>query len=206
MALLLWSGGCDSTLLLYTMLKYYNGEVRTIAINHQNVLANGESKKCRTKLIKKLSKIKKFKHTEINIKHNNNLVYPKLGASGLIQPAIWILTASLYLEYDEDLYVGYVKGDDVWHQFNNLTWAFSYIQATIGKIGKIITPFEWVGKFQVIDKLMRLRLISFCWWCGDPAKGKRCNKCGSCEAHKLSRYERKIMPNKLFLPDIFKKK
>jgi hypothetical protein len=195
MALLLWSGGCDSTFLLYDLLTAHqfkkptcfvalkDGEfVRTLSINHPQVAGGIYNRRARDVLRPLLQK--KFKNNfvcgEIEISQNG-LFIDSYG--GIVQPPLWLLHASLYLDRDEDLYAGYIRGDDLWHHRDQLYEAFSVIQSFTGRTGRLLLPLEWVTKAEIIVRLKRARLLKHTWYCELSKDGRCCRQCPSCYAH-----------------------
>lgn len=221
--LLLFSGGCDSTSLLYDMMSSieykssipnsekgvykieYSGtyglypyleSVRAISINHEQVPAAEESRKARSAIIASL--LKKFPsktlyHTEVTIA-TSSIHTSKSQVSiggGLIQPTLWMLQAAQYLDESEDLYVGYIKGDCIWHYKHELITAFNCLQQISHRTGKLIFPLEWTTKIEVIKHLKQNHFYNKTWYCERPVNGKRCGrndrlKCNSCKTHDFS--------------------
>jgi hypothetical protein len=195
MALLLWSGGTDSTLLLYDLLaaKYSHDDkkrgqyvelkagdkIRTISIYHPQQAGYIENHKARQHLLPILRKKYDFPHGEISISQDGIDIAP----GGMPQPMIWLLQASQYLEKDEDLYAGYVEGDQVWHYRASLVYAFQYVQEFTHRTGKLVLPLEWTTKSEVLYNLQKLRLLNHTWHCELPVEGKRCKHCPSCTNH-----------------------
>jgi len=193
MALLLWSGGCDSTLLLYDLLnaKYSHDDKKCgryvelkasekiRSIDHPQQAGYVGNRNARQRLLPILRKKFEFNHGEISISQDAI----ELSANGgIIQPMMWILQASQYLEANEDLYVGYIKGDDIWHYRSSLFNAFQHVQEFTHRTGKLILPLEWVSKAEVLYRLQDLKLLKHTWYCefSDTAK---CGKCPSCHTH-----------------------
>lgn len=207
--LVLYSGGCDSSLVLFDIvqatlqktvdngieqycmcggfIKYDpNERINVISINHEQVPAKEESKRARQKLIEILSKRfpeKRILAGEVDIcnvgcqaQHNN----------GIIQPALWLLHAAQYLEAKEDLYVGYIRTDDIWHHKHDLIAAFDALQRMANRTGKLVFPLEWYTKQDVIKNLKLAKIYQYTWYCESPRDGKKCNgvhKCHSCDEH-----------------------
>jgi Queuosine biosynthesis protein QueC len=200
MALLLWSGGCDSTLLLHDLLaaKVEDGQrvgefvtlardepVRAISIDDPQVANGPQQKAARDKLRKRLKVFGNFEHTEVAVTKTG----PDITPSGIPQAAMWLLHAALYLERSEDLYVGYVRGDDVWHKIAWLYQAFASIQGLTEKTGKLILPLEWADKSEVIDRLDKLKLLSGTWHCEKPKGNRACYACRSCRTHATAKFQ-----------------
>lgn len=220
MALLLWSGGCDSTLLLHDMLtaapdadgnrvgRYVKLKpiepIRVLSINHDQITNSKQGSLARKRLWPKLKKLRGFTYSETTVAIND--IGVENGDGGLCQPGIWLLHAAMCLSADEDLYAGYIRTDDIWHRREQLYGAFGWLQAMTEKTGRLLCPLEWMRKGEVIQELERLRLLKDTWHCEDPTdKHKPCGKCASCDTHAMGLVwlERQAS---LLVPDETKKK
>ena len=87
--MVLWSGGCDSTLALKWALQADDSRVRTISFTHKQLGANAEQIKARLKIKKKLEiEHGKFDSLEFTLGDGHVNQY------GLVQPIIWIVQAA----------------------------------------------------------------------------------------------------------------
>ena len=182
MSLLLWSGGCDSTLMLYKLLNVVGSsdKIRTISIMHPQLPANIQQQRARDKIEKFLNKSQlSFERTEISMHTNASIV----SSGNLIQPPLWLSLAQVHLEATEDLYVGYIKLDDFWHYHTYATQAFDNLQYIMGKTGKLKFPLEWLERKEISNELKRIKLYDKCWWCENPKNRNTCGKCHACKHH-----------------------
>lgn len=179
--LVLWSGGCDSTLTLLWALQAKNAQVRTISLIHPQLGANVEQTAAREKLKKKLEKkYGKFESLEFSLGDGHINQY------GMVQPVMWITNAAMTLSKHEDLLVGYIQGDDVWHYRSEILTMFRTCQKLTGKKGEILFPLEWLDKGEVIRYLHEERLLKDTFWCEHPKRiGRSCGKCSSCKIHNM---------------------
>ena len=186
--LVLWSGGCDSTLDLVWALKAKNAHVRTISFTHPQLGANLEQTVARSKLKKKLEKkYGAFESLEFSL--GDGLI----NQYGLAQPVMWTTNAAMALLKDEDLLVGYIRGDDVWHYRSELLSIFQICQKLTGKEGEILFPLEWVDKGEVIGYLHEEGLLKDTFWCEKPENiGRSCGECSSCKIHNLHKKQVKL--------------
>ncbi len=173
MALILWSGGMDSTLLLYDFLsaKIVDGRRKGRYVDVHDIMVP---------ILKKRFSCG-FEHGEVTIKRKGIEI---LGIEhGLVQPQLWLCHASSYLWPNEDLYSGYIKGDDFWHYQGWMYEAFSNIQSIAYRTGKIKFPLEWTSKAEVIHRMRKARLQKYAWYCELSENGRPCKKCFSCTTH-----------------------
>lgn len=184
MAMLLWSGGCDSTALLVQMLRREipvddPWKLSTIAISHSAVNQRDRERQARREIIAALkARGHNWKHVEVTIR--NRSIYP----GGCMQAAIWMPTAITSLYDDENLYAGYVRYDDVFHYRHTLLACFQHLSDLCNKTGKLVFPYEWTTKDEVVAILKKHRLLKKCWYCENvPKSGRPCGECGSCKRH-----------------------
>lgn len=191
MTLLMWSGGCDSTLVLAEQLRLKN-PIRTIGVTHTNIHVGEHLKKVRSNIIEWAKKRGwKWPHAEITLRNDHpENVDAYSSKKGLFQPGMWLSVASQFLEEEEDLCISYIRGDDVWHYMSAIRQAFDGLQAVAKRNGKLWTPLEWISKDQVIQGLKMFRgLYSKVWWCETPVSDKkrggikRCGECTPCITH-----------------------
>jgi len=201
MPLVLWSGGCDSTLLLRDLLAKYSGgaglneyppPVRTISFTHPNVCAGDENRRARDAIYPILTK--RFGHFErLEVAISSAVVGtdrsgdPASCAAGVIQPAIWLFHSALALGDTEDLYAGYVNGDDAIKYRSQIDDAFRAMQQMTYRTGELRTPFAWTTKATVIRRLKEEGLHRHVWWCEAPHDGKKGKPCGGCKPCKTHR-------------------
>ncbi|HEX3456844.1 MAG TPA: hypothetical protein VHR97_02725 [Candidatus Baltobacteraceae bacterium] len=211
--LVLWSGGCDSTLVLYEALQagywqwHAGGKsfttVRAISISYGAVPCNAEQRRARDR-IKAIFEEKKlvFDHIEVTVSFEG--AWPQRGSDGgAIQSQLWLATAAPYLLDKEDLAISWIDGE-----CNNVeaaTTAFNALQQLNGKTGKLVTPLWKRYKTDVVDRLKSLELLDACWWCENaadtlktPALDQPCGHCKKCIDHaaalwKLEQFPREIL-------------
>lgn len=184
MSLVCWSGGCDSTLVLLNLLKESSFEkpVRSISFNLPPQLSHSDQQlMTRTRLDRKF-KAAGFHHTHTEI------FIEARGESGIVcntmpQPALWLVLAVPYLKKDEDLFVGWVQHDDIWHKLAWVHGAFTHLQGIVENTGKLISPLEWVTKEQVLQQLKDQEYLDDCWCCESPKGFKECGECHPCKRH-----------------------
>ncbi len=193
MPLVLWSGGCDSTLVLFDLLRKRQAQgilglpddpVRAVSFTHPQVMAQEENRKARLALIPILeNRFGKFARSEFAITLDG------FGCStngGCIQPMMWMLQAALCLEKSEDLYIGYVRTDCALVYRPQLYAGFSAIQEMNYRTGKLFFPLEWTQKPEIITRLKTERLYRHTWYCESPENGKKCGKCSPCTTHRTA--------------------
>lgn len=179
--LVVWSGGCDSTAALIWALRAKNAQIRTISFSHHQLGAMPEQKRARAKIKKKLQKkYGTFESLECSL---GDVI---ILTEGLIQPLMWITSSCMALSADEDLMVGWVKADDVWHYKTEIHMLFQTLQGLLEKKGKLLCPCEWYDKSIIFEVLKEEKLLTDVFWCESPtSKGQPCQKCPSCKTHNM---------------------
>ena len=190
--LVVWSGGCDSTLVLWNLLhdKENNTNIRTISITHPALGASKEQAKARKLILKKLrDQGHRIQHIEIEVNATGAQI---MGSQNLPQATLWLGVVIPYLIDDEDLYVGYIRTDDIWHEIQEYRWAFQYLAHVCGRGGSLQIPLMLSHKCDVIKQLRKARLLSLTFYCETPIKGKPCKKCCSCLTHACGLHRLKL--------------
>ncbi len=197
MSLVLWSGGLDSTLILHTLateardgVRHHPHSVRALTITQSQLGVHQPSADAARDKVKKAFRaaglIVNYLDVTLSHGHTGKRSEQFIGSSDNPQLLLWLSLAVNYLEPDEDLYAGHIRGDDAWHRIGHLWAAFNGLQGLAGHTGTMQFPLEWKRKADVIRETKALDLYRLCWWCEelDPPKshGRRvpCGKCNSC--------------------------
>jgi len=200
MALCLWSGGCDSTLLLHDLaaseVLKEDTIIRAVSITHPQIVNSTVASMVRLQILAELFKRGlKISYHEINI--NNKDIECEQG-SGAPQTVIWMSSVIPYLQETEDLYMGFIRSDDIWHFREYLGLAFLNLQILRGNRGGLKLPLEWWSKADVIQRLKKLGLYEMCWTCENPVKhqgtNKPCGKCRPCRTQTDAEYRLRKWP------------
>lgn len=194
MSLILWSGGCDSTLLLFELatkaLASGDPPPRALSVNYDDQIPAGEQHRTARQRI-----LKEFRRRGLKVYHSE-FVFTKQGdfglerPPGLCQPILWLGFGQSCLMEDEDLYLGYVRGDDIWHYREHIVSTFSGMQQVSRKTGSLYFPLEWESKDEVLKQLADANLLKFVWYC-ETVRGslmKPCGWCPSCKTMSAARH------------------
>lgn len=189
--LLLWSGGCDSTLVLANELRRKDRTsetIRTLSITMPQLNHNKEQWRARKAIIAHYKKRKIFwPHVEVEIRKD----YP-CGFENFVQMsghpmAIMFGIAMPYLDTNEDLCLSLIKSDNAIHWLTHIENAFEDLQKASFRTGKLNIPLEWHTKARVIHDLKKHRLLNKTWWCESPHRGRMCGECQPCMTHKTAK-------------------
>ncbi len=188
MAVVLFSGGCDSTLVLYNILKEKE-LVTAISVNHCQVPAINQNKHSRELFKKEMEKreLTNCSYCEVDINNSCGCVQD---INGLSQPIIWAIVAMLYIRNGETIYFGYHAGDDFWSHKTEFENVINNACAICGKEVKIEYPLQYMTKAQIIQKLKQRGLYDFCWYCEYPtSESKPCGNCQPCRTHRTALWQ-----------------
>lgn len=196
--LVLFSGGCDSTLLLHNLAKNSSSiwPIKALSVNHCRVSAYKYQAKARKRIIAELrDRGYHIQHTEIKIEMPI-AEFETIKGDGFAQPLLWLCAAIPYLDKEEDLHIGYVHGDQMIHHKADLLAAFNSLQLISSKTGKLILDLEWESKAKIIKALREAKLLDLVWYCenNNNIKGKPCMHCQSCVTHHVALYEADQFP------------
>jgi len=197
--LVVWSGGCDSTLVLHNLAKLSSKDSPVIAIS-----VDWKEKLDSMKVLKEKEARNNYltyaKQKGFHIKNYTVTLSSTLGikASGYTQVCLWFCAIMPFIENGDKIYFGYHRGDGFWGCSSNIHYAFEQLSCirSLKKV-EIKYPLAADSKCEVLKKLFALKIPRKCfWWCESPVKKRNgivmCGKCNPCITHKLALYERKI--------------
>lgn len=187
----MWSGGTDSTLLLYELLKAY-GPHKVTAISYKYPwLASGKVKSEKDHRLAFAAKMNiqglgGFQSTEVNITQetiSGGFLASSAGA-GLPQALAWLLSVPIYAEQDAYVYDGGIRNDDLTLRMEAY---HSIIRGIAGVMQKGITfrtPYIYLTKAQILEKLIAYDLYDCTWYCEIPnEENTPCDHCVPCRTH-----------------------
>lgn len=198
-----WSGGVDSTVILYDALTWwygsrdtewssYEGPNRKYELTKDDLVPRAITFECnqfsqkqeemQTKARDKLQKVFKskkwdFEHKTFKIdtsdSYNINGTFP--------QPVMWLATASLFVMDKEPLLVGWVKGDCAMNYLSEFRELWRLLTSLNGKKSELVTPLVEFSKYEVARRAKDLKILNKCWYCELPTEtGKACGACDCC--------------------------
>lgn len=186
--LLLWSGGVDSTWLLYRYLTE-NKQVRTLSINHPQIAGRVQCKRARKRIKQALSHYS-FPANELEVEVIEGAAQVQQG-SGLPQLVMWLHLALLYAVDKEQLVFGFLRGGNVWAHVDKLTAICDHVTAILGKSVSLEFPLRYDTKADVIKQFKKeaLDLFNLTWYCEKDKARKPCGKCTPCRTHRTALWQ-----------------
>lgn len=192
----MWSSGCDSTLLLYELLKKY-GPDKVIAISCKFPWLNKKKAShevvFRQRFIDDLKRrdtgLSGFTHYTIDVNWQYRPKDSKNGgyhSSGLLQPYSWLTIALPLMKPNDWFYIGTIRGDDLvtlyLRQFQDLFEASSKM---LNKEIHLCMPYVGYTKANVIAKLIEYGIYDLTWFCEKPESPTSgpCTNCHPCKTH-----------------------
>jgi 7-cyano-7-deazaguanine synthase in queuosine biosynthesis len=191
--IVLWSGGCDSTLLLYELLDAYGAE-NVIAISYNYPWLDSikaELENDHREIFKRKMKLMglryaNFKHhvVEINMPEDSIDVQT---CSGLPQALGWLFMIPMYANENSYIYAAYVKDDDFLtegykYHYKNI---FKSVNKLIGRENLILRlPYVKRSKIEIIENLIKNDIYDDTWYCEMPMTNHMvCMECHPCQTH-----------------------
>ena len=188
----MWSGGCDSTLILYWLLEWLKNLNDDRIINaysfYHHQLNDG-------KMDWERQKRNRFIMWAEDKGFNNKIVHREIslgkdvisvGPASCCQPAIWVSQIIPIIPCDGLLFAGYHHSDDFFSYeiFSNWLKAFVSMNNLFGKSIRFVAPLAQHSKNEIVKLIKNIDgLYNNTWWCEGSTDGKPCGRCLPCEAH-----------------------
>lgn len=191
---IIWSGGCDSTLVLYEILvelKARNDDriINAYSFYHSqlNDVKMIWEKQKRNRFLMWIED-KGFNNKILNHEINLNKDIIKIGSNSCCQPAMWVSQILPIIEDNSVLFAGYHMGDDffTYKVFRQWLKAFTSISNLFGKKTDFCVPLIYRSKNEIIKDIKNVNgLYENTWWC-ENASGKPCGCCDPCINHEVA--------------------
>lgn len=193
---LIWSGGCDSTLMLDWLSEYASSKqpLRVVTIKSDAIDTDQQKLEARAReKIKERYKDKAIVYaeieTEIKAPDGEFLHKTESRSYGLAQVTFWLGSVMPFMSNHCDIYFGYVKEDCFWHYRSHVDSIIKSMAMINGMDDVVLKyPYEWETKENIIRRLKEKKLLDLVWYCEAPKDGKPCGRCGSCETHDRALY------------------
>jgi len=192
----IWSGGCDSTLLIDNLLielkqKNDKRKVTTISFKHWQVSEQ--------KMLCEENARAAYRHyaliNDLPLGLGHTVELPKtsivcgVNNGSCPQPAMWIANAVPIISDNTLLYAGYIKGDDffTYNVFFNWCKVLEGLSFLYGKSITPMFPLKFNTKTNIIKQLKDKDILRLTWHCEIPrSDGSECHYCDPCQKHNES--------------------
>lgn len=190
-----WSGGCDSTLVLYELLEAYGPDkVVAISYNYPWLIKEKAASElaCREAFKAKLrtrgKKYSRINHIELSVNEERvSGKFEPVDSCGLPQAVAWLLSVPLYARQDTYIYTGAIRNDDLTLHLESYHQLFEGLSGVLWKKMYLREPYLYFTKTQVLEKLFRYDLYDVSWFCELPVDvGEACcdgTQCMPCRTH-----------------------
>lgn len=185
--LILWSGGLDSTYLVYDRL--INGHpVDVLNVELEN---NDDIQVHEKAAMGSMAKILQAdKSLAAGIRNNYTYRLNRLCASiTFAQPLCWTFAYMSVLDTDKhsSIEIGYVEGDDFWHHKHDIVnYVKTIMSVHFPSPVPVEFPLEWIDKAAILRNMgstvLGRKLLSKVRYCESVDK-KACGTCASCIKH-----------------------
>ena len=178
--IVIWSGGMDSTLLIYDFAKRgYN----VWAYSFENIVFNQRKMENESQARKRFLQFAKSEGLIIHHRHIKVRSEVGIGSKGYAFPGISLCTVMPYFVNRCDVVFGFVRGDCFWRCSKDFIRAF-YSMSRVFEYKNIRLLFPWKGfnKKQLGRRFIKSGIPEDCIWvCEMPEKrGDDFVKCGKC--------------------------
>lgn len=187
----IWSGGVDSTVVLYELLldSSFNKPIGALSVNHF-FLHGGK--------IKGESSTRKNFIDNFVTKNGYNLIYDEIGFKGgsqatvyneMIQPTSWLTLIHSLVHKNATIHWGCLRTDSHIKYMDRFHELIAVLNRISDKNVKLQIPLMNYTKFYSLEKLFRYKLENYVWVCEIPSEDKdKVTQCGgtvcnSCKAH-----------------------
>ena len=162
-SLVMWSGGCDSTLVLYRDARDStpNKPARALRIIHPQLPANTQQQIARERIKREfVDRHLPVEYTEVSFTNKGDACI-----GDFRQSALWISIGALHIRENENMLLGYIRSDTIWHS----KWTLGLFTALVNEMRapgcQLLFPLEWKTKQDVIQELKEAKLVGLCWSC-----------------------------------------
>ena len=192
---IMWSGGMDSTALLYSTAKTFGtrkNPIYAISVSTDSINSAYKERWIR-KQQKKIFKKEKLhiRYINIDIRHGYGKYNIENYCSTMLQPLLWLSCLLFIYKYNNSAQIlfGYVRGDDIWHKIYEFKQIFNSNKLFVENTTiELKFPLEWITKQEVIKFLMKYNLIRYTSYC-EGYGIKPCGECMSCKRILLAKRE-----------------
>ncbi len=185
----LWSGGCDSTLLLYELIELY-GFSNVVAVSYKYPWLGPKynNERISREAFKAAMKLKygdlQIRHIEIDVSVNSVSgcglsAYP----GGLPQSVAWLLSIPLYATPKSYIYDGGISNDDLTLKLDLYNQTLESVSDLLMRDFVIRHPYVYMYKWEILEKLFKYDIYKYTWFCEQPDNDKPCCKCRPCQTH-----------------------
>jgi len=190
--LVVWSGGYDSTLVLWNEL-IKNKEAHAISFLLPNVSSMKQSSEmvCRERFKDRaIENGFKLHHKTVAITYDDFMIQD-IGIYPL--QMLWLMLGMWMASAKTTLIYGYVKRDDFWMNEDKFMSLIKHINDIMDKKIEIEFPLRETSKYEIYKNIYGLKLEDCVWTCEIPASPMvPCGKCESCIKLELAKKEIEI--------------
>lgn len=180
--LVLWSGGLDSTFLMWHLLQTSDVDY-TYIVGGQRLAKQDREDQARKAALKYFHEHAPFKANYVDPKVEANI--SNMGQLTWSQPALWLIGALGAVDHTQhsSVQAAYVLGDEIlaMQEFLQQTW---YGLQGLSKQGMVplYLPLRMMSKYYILNMIPKA-LYDCVWYCETPDDDEPCGRCMSCITH-----------------------
>lgn len=184
-----WSGGYDSTLLLYELIEIYGfNNVVAVSYKYPWLGPKYNNERISREAFKAAMKLKygdvQIRHIEIDVSVNTVSgcdVYAH--GLGLPQSVAWLLSIPLYVPPKSYIYDGGIDKDDLTLKLNSYDRTLESVSDLLMRDFVIRHPYVYMQKFEILEKLFKYGIYQYPWCCELSSNNQPCCRCKPCQTH-----------------------
>lgn len=181
--LVIYSGGIDSTVMLYDLLRKYSTHENPVGILTFEPFFVGDTKNVmETKARKRF--ISYLEREKYNFVHNTVRLEAWTNARGnhYTQLYSWLTNAMPIASHDATIHIGVLLDDSQTEYIYKIKEIHEMSNKVLGKDTKLSFSIMGRTKAESLEYAIRKDLLKYTWSCQMPDGNKPCKTCGSCSA------------------------
>lgn len=210
--LILFSGGLDSTYLLWKQLQKGPCDVLYVTGDQFPAKVIAE-KEARMSTLTQLNGTMEYQvRTEIEVEVNTATKRAFHNHHKFSQPSRWLMGAMLAISsgHHSELQIGYCQGDQIIAELEGIKQCWQLLQSfsNVGTPVPVVFPAVFQPKWRMLEELPA-PLLKHVWICETPLLDtsviKSCGNCQPCKRHRLTLIEYDIQTNEPFNSALFER-
>jgi 7-cyano-7-deazaguanine synthase in queuosine biosynthesis len=189
---ILWSGGMDSTLILYETLRYYDpSQVRAYSFIYPWLdTKKAERERKYRNSFKMFMDIKgiRFDHVEMGLNFSDLSTVVNIKGLGNVQFYTWMTQVLPFLDDGDAIYTGHLQDDTSPTALEAMGNLMDYAAKILARDMSYRTPLLHFHKTDVIWACMQAEIYNTAWFCECPTTDDPCMMCEPCRTHMAALY------------------
>lgn len=188
-----WSGGADSTLLLYLLCKELNKDgKKPVVLISESWYLTGKKKISEAKARDNIERefiARGLEFDKMRIRSEVTVPDGLWGTTfGLQQPGLWVMQFMPVMKENSIVHFGYINGDHFWYHDNDFIDMVNSYDKMLNSHTELSFELQYTDKVEVLSMLKEFDLLKFIWYCETPERvGQPCGLCHPCQTNMKAR-------------------